>query len=392
MDREFRPQSLEEFIGQRHLVGKDAPFYKLIQANALPHSFFYGPPGTGKTTLARIVASMLDRDFYELNATSLKIDEIRKIIARYKNSLLQPLIFIDEVHRLSRTQQEVLLPIMEKEEALIIGASTENPFFSLTAAIRSRSFLFEFKPLSDEELSQLSQKVAQKLSLTLDEDAREYLIRIAQGDARNIIKILQAASIINRYITKEILSKLVPASFHEGSSSAETHYTLASALIKSIRGSDIDAALYYLARLIAAAEPPEFIARRLVILASEDIGNANPNALNLAVSTLTAVKNIGYPEARIILSQCVIYLASSPKSNAAYKAINKALEVAQNDNFPIPAHLKPPKFQGYKYPHDYGGYVEQEYMSKKMQFYQSSGIGFEKKLQEWLEKIKGKKQ
>ena len=390
MDSGFRPESFEEFVGQEHLVSTDAPLRKLVEKNALPHSFFYGPPGTGKTTLARIIARTLGYDFYELNATSLKIDEIRKIVARYEGVLMKPLIFIDEVHRLSRTQQEVLLPIMEKEQVLVLGASTENPFFSLTAAIRSRSMLFALKPLSDAELRTIAERVCAKLGCEIEEAAFAYLLRIAQGDARNVIKFLRAAAAIGSPIDAALLRRLAPASYHEGAKSDETHYTLASALIKSIRGSDIDAALYYLARLIASGEPPEFIARRLVILASEDIGNANPNALPLAVATMDAVKQIGYPEARIILSQCVIYLASSPKSNAAYEAINKALKaIEEGAIYPIPKHLVPPKFTGYKYPHDYGGYVAQEYMGKKMRFYESKGIGFEKRLDEWITKIRG---
>ncbi len=386
----FRPRSLEEFVGQSHLLAKTALFYKLLQERALPHSFFYGPPGTGKTTLARIVAKLYATDFYEFNATSLKIEEIRKTLKRYENALLRPILFIDEIHRLSKTQQEVLLPIMEKDRALILGASTENPFFSLTQAIRSRSLLFEFKPLEDEDLEVLLDRITKKLQIRIDEEAKEYLFRISQGDARNLIKFIKSASVASKKIDLSTLKQLSPVSYHEGSSNAQTHYELTSALIKSIRGSDVDAALYYLARLIEGGEPPEFIARRLVILSSEDIGNANPNALNLAVSTMNAVKNIGYPEARIILSQCVIYLASSPKSNAAYKAINKAIEAVRGGNvMPVPVALRPPRYEGYKNPHDFGGYVKQAYTTQPVKFYESSGIGYEKRLNEWLEKIKG---
>ncbi len=389
MDSNFRPESLEEFVGQKHLVAPEAPFRRLLKSNALSHSFFFGPPGTGKTTLARIVAKELGSEFFELNATSLKVDEIRKIVANYKNALIKPLIFIDEVHRLSRTQQEVLLPIMEKNEALIIGASTEDPFHALTAAIRSRSVLFEFYPLSREDLLQIACNVSQKLGLSIDEEALDYLIEISAADARNVVKFLRLQAAIDKKVTKEALQKLAPRAYGEGSKDLVTHYDLASALIKSIRGSDIDAAMYYLARLILSKELPEFIARRLVILASEDIGNANPNALEIATATLTAVKQIGYPEARIILSQCVIYLASSPKSNSAYEAINKAMELAQKEPLPIPKHLLPPKFEGYLYPHDFGGYVKQSYLPKEMKIYKSKGIGFEKRLDEWIEKIRG---
>ncbi len=381
----FRPQSLEEFVGQSHLLNPNAPFRKLLEQRALPHSLFYGPPGTGKTTLARIVAKLYNSPFFELNATSLKIEEIRKIVAH--NALLRPLIFIDEIHRLSKNQQEVLLPIMEKEQALILGASTENPFFALTGAFRSRVLLFEFKPLQRDELELLIDRISQALEIELEKEAKEYLLQIAGGDARNVVKFLKVVSKIEPKVTLKTLQALAPRVYGEGAKESTTHYDLASALIKSIRGSDIDAALYYLARLIESGEPPQFIARRLVILASEDIGNANPNALLLAVATMMSVKEIGYPEGRIILAQCVIYLASSPKSNAAYRAINKAQELLKGDMRPIPSHLTS---QGYLYPHDYGGWVEQEYMQNPVKLYESRGIGFEKRLQEWLEKIKSR--
>lgn len=373
-------------MGQPHLLAPDAPFYRLLQKRALPHSFFYGPPGTGKTTLARAICHLYEADFFEFNATSLKIDDIRKTLIRYKNALQQPIIFIDEVHRLSRTQQEVLLPIMEKKSALILGASTENPFFSLTAAIRSRSLLWELKPLGKEELL----KIIDKEGIEIEPDAREYLINISQGDARNVKKFLHLAAKLDGRVSLKTLKALTNRAYHEGSSSADTHYDLASAFIKSLRGSDVDAALYYMARLVEGGEPPEFIARRMVIFSSEDIGNANPNALNLATSTLIAVKNIGYPEASIILSQAAVYLASSPKSNAAYEAIKMAQKsVREGKIYPVLKHLKPPGYEGYLYPHDYGGWVKQTYMKPYMKFYRSKGIGYEKRLDEWLQKIRG---
>jgi putative ATPase len=374
-------------VGQRHLLAPDAPFRKLLEKGSLPHSFFYGPPGTGKTTLARCVAKKLGGEFYELNATSLRIDEIRKIVASHKGTLVRPILFIDEVHRLSRTQQEVLLPIMEKNEALIIGASTENPFFSLTAAIRSRSLLWEFRPLGEEELLQ----ILKSLDIPIEPEAQDYLLRICQGDGRNLKKFATLAARIKEPVDLATLKALADQAYHEGSASADTHYELASAFIKSLRGSDIDAALYYMARLIEGGEPPEFIARRMVIFASEDVGNANPNALLLAVATMEAVKNIGYPEARINLAQCAIYLASCPKSNAAYAAINKAQQaVREGKVYPVPKHLRPPKFEGYKNPHKYGGWVEQEYMKPymNMKFYESLGIGYEKRLEEWRQKLR----
>lgn len=384
----LRPKNLEEFVGQTHLISKDAPFYKLIISKKIPHSFFWGPPGTGKTTLAKIIADILGRPFYFLNAASLKIEDIRKIVSKYKNSLIKPLIFIDEIHRLSKTQQEVLLPIMEKNNALIMGASTENPFFSLTNAIRSRSFVFEFKPLSDDDLEKILENAKKLIDFEIEKEAKKYLIRSSNQDARSMLNLLEAALNVTKEIDLKILKALRPSLALKGANSKEEHYSLISALIKSIRGSDIDASLYYLARLIVEGEPPEFIARRLAILASEDIGNANPNALNLAVSTMNAIKNIGYPEAKIILSQCVIYLASSPKSNSAYLAIKKAIKaVEEGEILQIPEYLKS-SAKNYLYPHNFGGYVEQKYLLKSLRFYESKNIGFEKTLNEWIEKIK----
>ncbi len=388
----YRPRSLETFIGQKHLLADNAPLRKLIESDALQHSFFYGPPGVGKTTLARIIAEKLGRPFYELNATTLKVDELRAIFKQYANALVKPLIFIDEVHRLSKTQQEVLLPFMERYDALIVGASTENPFFSLTAAMRSRSLLFEFKPLRAEDLATMLDRVVEKEALLLSEAARAYLLDSSGGDMRAMLNLFEAAAAVTSDIEVETLRQLRPAALHDGSSSSDTHYNLISAMIKSLRGSDVDAALYWMARLIAGGEPPEFIARRMVIFASEDIGNANPNALGIAVDTMHAVSKIGYPEARIILSQCCVYLAASPKSNAAYKAINKAISAVEKGELqPVPRHLQSPDHPGYLYPHDFGGWVKQAYMQKPMRFYESKGIGFEKRLDEWLEKIKGKK-
>ncbi len=385
----YRPRTLDDFIGQRHLLSEGAPLRRLIEKEALQHSFFYGPPGVGKTTLSRIIADRLGRPFYDLNATTLKVEELRAIFKQHAGALQKPLIFIDEVHRLSKNQQEVLLPFMERYDALIIGASTENPYFSLTAAMRSRSLLFEFKPLSDEDLAQMLERVAQKEGLTIDEAARRYLIESSGGDMRAMLNLLEAAADIDETIRLETLKQLRPTALHDGSSSADTHYNLASAMIKSLRGSDVDAALYWMGRLIAGGEPPEFIARRLVIFASEDIGNANPNALNLAVSTMEAVSRIGYPEARIILSQCAIYLASSPKSNAAYQAINRTLKrIEKGELQSVPKHLRSPDHPGYLYPHDFGGWVKQPYLQKPLKLYESKGIGYEKRLDEWRQKIK----
>jgi len=292
---------------------------------------------------------------------------------------------------LSKTQQEVLLIPMENNEAIIIGASTENPYFSLTAGIRSRSMLFEFNSLTADDLEKLINRVQIEVEFTIDNDAKSYLIASSSGDSRALLNLLEFAIKVEKHITMKNLKSLRPTMLKDGVSSDDTHYNLASAMIKSIRGSDIDASLYYLARLIDGGESPEFIARRLVISSSEDIGNANPNALNLATSTMLAVSRIGYPESRIILSQCVIYLASSPKSNSAYIAINATQKyIEHQEKLEIPDHLKSPSPTGYLYPHEYGGWVEQSYLTKELDFYDSKGIGFEKTLNEWVKKIKNK--
>jgi len=385
----LRPQNLDDFVGQTHIIGKNKALYKLIEKKEIPHLFFYGKPGTGKTTLAKIIAKYIGTDYYYFNATSIKIDDLRKIFTRYKDSLIKPIMFIDEVHRLSKNQQEVLLPIMENYEAIIIGASTENPFFTLTSAIRSRSFLYEFKAFTKEDMNKVLDKAIANTQIKINEEAREYLILSSSGDARAMLNLLNFAIKIDFDVKYETLKELRENVIGDGVSSKDSHYDLASAMIKSLRGSDVDAALYYLARLIDGGESVEFITRRLVIFASEDIGNANPNALNLAVSTMLATSKIGYPESRILLGQCAIYLASCPKSNSAYMGINKALNEVKNGKIlDIPKHLDS-QHVGYLYPHDFGGWVKQEYLTKPLRLYESLNVGYEKTLNEWLLKIKG---
>jgi putative ATPase len=384
----LRPTRLENFVGQSHIIAPNKALYQLIQKKEIPHLFFYGKPGTGKTTLAKIIAKKIGTDYYYFNATTIKVEELRTVFKRYANSLIKPLVFIDEVHRLSKNQQEVLLPIMENYEAIIIGASTENPFFTLTNAIRSRSFTYEFKALTLEELSTVLKQALAIIDVTISSEAKEYLLNSSSGDARALLNLLDFASKVSKEITLDILLELRSKSIGDGVSSSDSHYNLVSAMIKSLRGSDVDAALYYLGRLIDGGESVEFITRRLVIFASEDIGNANPNALNLAVSTMLATCKIGYPESRILLGQCVIYLASCPKSNASYLAINQVLdEIKKGKILEIPNPIKD-SASNYKYPHDFGGYVEQEYLKENISYYKSKGIGFEKTLNEWLDKIK----
>lgn len=384
----YRPTSLDSFVGQSHIISKDKALYKLIKQKDIPHLFFYGKPGTGKTTLAKIIAREISSDYHYFNATTFKIEDLRKVFDRYKNSFIKPLIFIDEVHRLSKNQQEVLLPIMENYDATIIGASTENPFFTLTNAIRSRSFLYEFLPFSYDEMEKILNIVLKDIDITLSNEVKDYLIYSSSGDARAMLTLLNFSYKVDQEISLNSLKELRANVIGDGVSSSSSHYDLASAMIKSLRGSNVDAALYYMARLIDGGESVDFITRRFVIFASEDIGNANPNALNLASSTMQACNKIGYPESRIILAQCAIYLASSPKSNSAYKAINKAIEEIKNGKIlDIPKHLDSQHI-GYLYPHDFGGYVEQEYLKEDLKLYNSLDIGFEKTLSEWIRKIK----
>ncbi|MCT7488067.1 replication-associated recombination protein A [Aliarcobacter cryaerophilus] len=384
----YRPTSLDSFVGQSHIISKDKALYKLIKQKDIPHLFFYGKSGTGKTTLAKIIAREISSDYHYFNATTFKIEDLRKVFDRYKNSFIKPLIFIDEVHRLSKNQQEVLLPIMENYDATIIGASTENPFFTLTNAIRSRSFLYEFLPFSYDEMEKILNIVLKDIDITLSNEVKDYLIYSSSGDARAMLTLLNFSYKVDQEISLNSLKELRANVIGDGVSSSSSHYDLASAMIKSLRGSNVDAALYYMARLIDGGESVDFITRRFVIFASEDIGNANPNALNLASSTMQACNKIGYPESRIILAQCAIYLASSPKSNSAYKAINKALEEIKNGKIlDIPKHLDSQHI-GYLYPHDFGGYVEQEYLKEDLKLYNSLDIGFEKTLSEWIRKIK----
>lgn len=389
--RTFAPKSLDEIVGQKEIINA---FKTFIKADKIPHSLFFGPPGCGKTTLAKLIATQKNYEFYSFDASNLKLDEIRKILSN--SGLFTPLIFIDEFHRLNKTQQDALLVPIENGECVLMGASTQNPKFSVTSGIRSRVMVFEFKHLSAQDLEILINKIKSKLDFSIDDDAQDYLINSSSGDARSLLNLLDYALILNKHISLNTLKTLRQSYQGEGVNSKDCHYELISALIKSMRGSDIDAGLYYLARLLNAGEDAAFVARRFVIFASEDISNANPNALNLAVSTMQAVSKIGMPEASIILAQCLIYLSSSPKSNASYLAIKQALKfVKENQNHKIPPYLinHDTQIKNYLYPHDFDGWVEQDYLPKELKnlsFYQSKQIAFEKTLSEWLAKIKHK--
>ena len=385
----MRPKTLDEYIGQTHLVGKDAVLRKMIEAGHVPSFILWGPPGVGKTTLAQIVARQLQAPFYTLSAVSSGVKEVREVIEKAKGNRffdsIAPILFIDEIHRFSKSQQDSLLNAVETGVVTLIGATTENPSFEVIRPLLSRCQVYVLKSLGKQDLLDLLHR-----ALTEDVELKEKqvvltetdaLLRYSGGDARKLLNILELVvsaepgdriEILDRTVTERLQEN--PAAYDKG---GEMHYDIISAFIKSIRGSDPDAAIYWLARMVAGGEDPEFIARRLVISASEDIGLANPNALLLANACFDALKKIGWPEGRIILAETTIYLASSPKSNSAYKAINDALElVNRTGNLPVPLHLRNAPTQlmkelnygkAYKYAHDYENhFVQQDYLPESL--------------------------
>ena len=381
----LRPQSLEDYIGQKHLVGENGVFRKFITTGSVPSFILWGPPGVGKTTLAKIIANTLDRPFYTLSAVTSGVKEVREVIDKAKNQHLfnarPAFLFIDEIHRFNKSQQDSLLGAVEQGVVTLIGATTENPSFEVISPLLSRCQVYVLKPMEDSELQTLLDR-----ALTTDTELKkrhievketEALFRFSGGDARkllNILDIIVGASDGDITITDEYVTECLQQNIALYDKSGEQHYDVISAFIKSVRGSDPNAAIYYLARMLAGGEEPRFIARRLVILASEDVGLANPNALLLANACFDTVHKIGMPEARITLAETTIYLATSPKSNSAYAAINKALAMVNNDttNRPVPLHLRnaPTNLMGdmgygadYKYAHDYAGnFVRQEFL------------------------------
>ncbi len=381
----LRPESLEEYIGQSHLVGENGVFRRFIASGSVPSFILWGPPGVGKTTLAKIVAKALDRPFYTLSAVTSGVKDVREVIEKAKSQHLfnarPAFLFIDEIHRFNKSQQDSLLGAVEQGIVTLIGATTENPSFEVISPLLSRCQVYVLKPMTDEELQQLLDRAlttdSELKRRTIEVKQTEALFRFSGGDARkllNILDIIVGASSGDIIIDDERVTESLQQNIALYDKSGEQHYDVISAFIKSVRGSDPNAAIYYLARMLAGGEEPRFIARRLVILASEDVGLANPNALLLANACFDTVHKIGMPEARITLAETTIYLATSPKSNSAYAAINKALAMVENDttNRPVPLHLRnaPTKLMGelgygaeYKYAHDYSGnFVEQEFM------------------------------
>lgn len=414
----LRPQKLDDYIGQEHLVGKSGVFRRFIESKNVPSFILWGPPGVGKTTLAKIVATELERPFYTLSAVTSGVKEVREVIETAKRqqffSSATPLLFIDEIHRFNKSQQDSLLGAVEKGEVVLIGATTENPSFEVITPLLSRCQVYILKSMDDNQLMQLLNR-----ALTTDSELKkrdivveqtEALFRFAGGDARKLLNILDiiigatdGKIVLNNQTVTDALQQNIALYDKNG----EQHYDVISAFIKSVRGSDPNAAIYYLARMLAGGEEPRFIARRLVILASEDIGLANPNALLLANACFDTVHKIGMPEARITLAETTIYLATSPKSNSAYMAINEALAFVGHDTTarPVPLHLRNAvtglmKDEGYgkdyKYAHDYeGGFVEQEFMPDSLagkQFYRpNSSNTTEQKIASRMESLWGDK-
>jgi putative ATPase len=390
------PRTLDEYAGQGHILGPGKLLRRAIEADRITSIILYGPPGTGKTALARIIAEKTRAHFEWLNAATIGIDEIRKVIQQAKQRKtkgIKTIVFLDEIHRFNKLQQDALLPDVEEGNITLISATVENPFFYVNSALLSRSQIFELKPLSEEDILSILHKALEdkerglgNFDIFADEDALKHIARMSDGDARKSLSALELSALTTPpddsgriRITVETAEESIQKKVVVYDKKGDQHYDTISAFIKSMRGSDPDAAVYYLAKMIYAGEDPRFIARRIVICASEDVGNADPTALVVAVSALRAVEFIGMPEAKIPLAQATVYIAKAPKSNASYKAIEAALnDISTEQTMEVPDHLKDSHYPGakklghgtgYKYPHDYGGHVEQDYLKKKKKYY-----------------------
>lgn len=414
----MRPTTLDEVAGQEHIIGKDKLLYRAIKADKLGSVIFYGPPGTGKTTLAKVIANTTSARFKQLNATVAGKKDMEEVVKEAQQYLgmygKKTILFIDEIHRFNKGQQDYLLPFVEDGTLVLIGATTENPYFEVNGALISRSIVFELKPLSKEDVCRLLERaVTDKVkgmgsyNAVLEEDAKEFLADIAGGDARAALNALELGILTTKkssdgriHIDLETASQCIQKRVVRYDKNGDNHYDTISAFIKSMRGSDPDAAVFYLAKMLYAGEDIKFIARRIMICASEDVGNADPQALQVAVAAAQAVERIGMPEAQIILSQAATYVACAPKSNAACTAIFAALDAVKNTKTTVPPHLQDAHYKGsaklghgigYKYAHDYPNhYVEQQYLPSELEgsvFYSPSDNGYEKNIQEHFRKI-----
>ncbi|MFC7441375.1 AAA family ATPase [Laceyella putida] len=417
----MRPRNLDEVVGQTHIIGRGKLLRRMIEADQLSSIILYGPPGTGKTTLAHVIANHTSAFFERINAVTAGVNDIRRIVEGAKERInlygQRTVLFIDEIHRFNRAQQDALLPYVEDGTIILIGATTENPSFEVNAALLSRSRLFMLEPLTETDLSQVLERALADperglgaYQVRLDDDAKSHLIRCAGGDSRNALNALELAVVTTppdeagiRHITLEVAEESIQRKVIRYDKSGDQHYDTISAFIKSMRGSDPDAALYYLAKMLQAGEDPRFIARRIFIHAAEDVGMADPRALLIASAAAHAVEFIGLPEAQIPLAQAVIYIATAPKSNSSVRGINEAnATVKQEQNGEVPPHLRDAHFagakaqgrgKGYRYPHDYPrGYVEQQYLPDEHRgktLYHPSPHGYERKLQTFLRWMKG---
>ena len=416
----LRPTKLEEVVGQQHIIGKDKLLYRAIKADKLQSVIFYGPPGTGKTTLAKVIAKTTSAEFMQINATSAGKKDMEAVIEKAKQLQgmygKRTILFIDEIHRFNKGQQDYLLPFVEDGTVTLIGATTENPYFEVNGALISRSIIFELKPLDKEDIKTLLHRALEDMEKGMgayravaDEDALEFLADVSNGDARSALNAIELGILTTErsadgliHITLDVASECIQKRVIKYDKNGDSHYDNISAFIKSMRGSDPDAAVYYLAKMLYAGEDVTFIARRIMICASEDVGNADSNALTVAVSAAQAVERLGMPEARIVLAQAVTYVASAPKSNAAYLAVDKALSVVRESRTaPVPTYLCDAHYKGaaklgrgigYKYAHDYPNhYVEQQYLPdayKDMKFYEPTENGYEQTIREYFKKIK----
>ena len=412
----IRPKDFNGFLGQKHIVEKNSPLRKAIEEDNLHSAIFYGPPGTGKTTLARIVRSKTKSEFKQISAVTSNVKELRETIETAKENLKihnkKTIVFIDEIHRFNKSQQDALLPAVEDGLITLIGATTENPFFEVNSPLISRSAVFEFIPLVEKEMKELinnalkKDPIISKSKIEIKNDVLDFIVQKSNGDARFALNTLEAANDFLQDRNKKIIdidlaSQAMQKKAIKYDKGGDAHFNTISAFIKSLRGSDPNAAVYYLARMIVGGEDPKFIARRMIVFASEDIGNADPSAITVSLNAAQALEYVGLPEARINLAQSAIYLATAPKSNSAISAIDTALKEAnENPDYEVPRNLQEGGYPGaeklgrgigYKYPHSFGGYVKQQYLPdeiREKEFYKPIEVGYEKLIAKYLKSIK----
>ena len=417
----LRPRTLDEGVGQQHIIGKNTLLYRAISADKISSIIFYGPPGTGKTTLAKVIAGTTSSEFTQINATVAGKKDMEAVVEKAKEDMgmfgKRTILFIDEIHRFNKGQQDYLLPFVEDGTIILIGATTENPYFEVNSALISRSIVFELKPLGPEDIKILIMRAVEDkekgmgaYDALIEEDALQFLADLSDGDARKALNAVELGILTTErgddgkiHLTLEVAKECIQKRNMRYDKNGDNHYDVISAFIKSMRGSDPDAAVYYLARMLESGEDIKFIARRIMICASEDVGMADPNALTVAVSASLAVERIGLPEARILLAQAAIYVATAPKSNASYLAVGAAQEeVRRSGNLPVPPHLQDSSYKGakklgrglgYQYAHDFPNhYVEQQYLPYELtgrEFFKPDGNGYETKIKEHMKRLKG---